>query len=66
MRLQNKIALITGGGKSIFKKRAGRSGAIKRMAEAKGGAAMAIYFASGPSSAMTGQSVSICGGFNMH
>jgi 3-hydroxybutyrate dehydrogenase len=41
-------------------------GAIKRMVEPEEVAELAVYFASEASGATTGQSVSVCGGFNMH
>jgi 3-hydroxybutyrate dehydrogenase len=42
------------------------AGAIKRMVEPEEIAELCVYFASEASGAATGQSVSVCGGFNMH
>lgn len=49
-----------------FNARAVQGGAIKRMVEPEEVAEVAVYFASEMSGATTGQSVSVCGGFNMH
>jgi NAD(P)-dependent dehydrogenase (short-subunit alcohol dehydrogenase family) len=49
-----------------YNARAVAAGAIKRMVEPEEVAELAVYFASDSSGATTGQSVSVCGGFNMH
>lgn len=49
-----------------FNARSVQSGAIKRMVEPEEVAELAVYFASDLSAATTVQSVSVCGGFNMH
>jgi NAD(P)-dependent dehydrogenase (short-subunit alcohol dehydrogenase family) len=49
-----------------YNARAVAQGAIKRMVEPEEVAELAVYFASDASAATTGQSVSVCGGFNMH
>lgn len=49
-----------------YNARAVAMGAIKRIVEPEEIAELAVYFASEASGATTGQSVSVCGGFNMH
>jgi NAD(P)-dependent dehydrogenase (short-subunit alcohol dehydrogenase family) len=49
-----------------YNERAVAAGAIKRMVEPEEVAELCVYFASEASGATTGQSVSVCGGFNMH
>jgi 3-hydroxybutyrate dehydrogenase len=61
-----KIAERFGMDVETFNARSVQSGAIKRMVEAEEVAELAVYFASDLSAATTGQSVSVCGGFNMH
>jgi meso-butanediol dehydrogenase / (S,S)-butanediol dehydrogenase / diacetyl reductase len=61
-----KIAEKYGMDVDSFNEFAVRQGAIKRMVEPEEVAELAVYFASDASGATTGQSVSVCGGFNMH
>ncbi len=61
-----KIAERFGMDVETFNARSVQGGAIKRMVEAEEVAELAVYFASDLSAATTGQSVSVCGGFNMH
>jgi enoyl-[acyl-carrier-protein] reductase (NADH) len=49
-----------------YNARAIAAGAIKRMSEPEEVAELAMFLASDLSGATTGQSVSLCGGFNMH
>jgi NAD(P)-dependent dehydrogenase (short-subunit alcohol dehydrogenase family) len=61
-----KIADRFGMSVDDFNARSVQSGAIKRMVEPEEVAELAVFFASDLSGATTGQSVSVCGGFNMH
>jgi len=61
-----KIADQFGMSVDDFNARSVQSGAIKRMVEPEEVAELAVFFASDLSGATTGQSVSVCGGFNMH
>lgn len=61
-----KIAEGFGMSLDDYNLRAVQGGAIKRMVEPEEIAELAVYFASEASGAATGQSVSVCGGFNMH
>jgi NAD(P)-dependent dehydrogenase (short-subunit alcohol dehydrogenase family) len=61
-----KIAERFGMDVDTFNARAVQGGAIKRMVEPEEVAELAVYFGSDLSGATTGQSVSVCGGFNMH
>jgi NAD(P)-dependent dehydrogenase (short-subunit alcohol dehydrogenase family) len=61
-----KIAERFGMDVETFNARSVQGGAIKRMVEAEEVAELAVYFASDLSAATTGQSVSVCGGFDMH
>ncbi len=61
-----KIAEGLGLSLDDFNARSVQNGAIKRMVEPEEVAELAVYFASDVSGATTGQSVSVCGGFNMH
>ena len=61
-----KIAERVGLDVDSFNERAVQGGAIKRMVEPEEVAELAVYFGSDLSGATTGQSVSVCGGFNMH
>jgi len=61
-----KIADRFGMSVDDFNARAVAGGAIKRMVEPEEVAELAVFFASDLSGATTGQSVSVCGGFNMH
>ncbi len=61
-----KIAERYGLSVDEYNARAVAGGAIKRMVEPEEVAELAVYFASERSGATTGQSVSVCGGFNMH
>ncbi|HYA34739.1 MAG TPA: SDR family oxidoreductase [Candidatus Binataceae bacterium] len=49
-----------------YNERAVAMGATKKMVEPEEIAELAVYFASDASRSTTGQSVSVCGGFNMH
>jgi NAD(P)-dependent dehydrogenase (short-subunit alcohol dehydrogenase family) len=61
-----KIADRFGMSVDDFNARSVAAGAIKRMVEPEEVAELAVFFASDLSGATTGQSVSVCGGFNMH
>jgi 3-hydroxybutyrate dehydrogenase len=61
-----KIAERFGMSVDDFNARSVQAGAIKRMVEPEEVAELAVFFASDLSGATTGQSVSVCGGFNMH
>jgi NAD(P)-dependent dehydrogenase (short-subunit alcohol dehydrogenase family) len=61
-----KVAERFGMNVDSYNERAVQSGAIKRMVEVDEIAELAVYFASDLAAATTGQSVSVCGGFNMH
>jgi NAD(P)-dependent dehydrogenase (short-subunit alcohol dehydrogenase family) len=61
-----KIAEQFGLDVETFNQHAVQGGAIKRMVEPEEVAELAVYFASDASGATTGQSVAVCGGFNMH
>jgi NAD(P)-dependent dehydrogenase (short-subunit alcohol dehydrogenase family) len=61
-----KIAERFGMDVDSYNERAVAAGAIKRMVEPEEIAELTVYFASEMSGATTGQSVSVCGGFNMH
>ncbi|HEY6394294.1 MAG TPA: SDR family NAD(P)-dependent oxidoreductase [Candidatus Binataceae bacterium] len=61
-----KIAERFGMNVDSYNERAVAAGAIKRMVEPEEVAEMAVFFASDLSGATTGQSVAVCGGFNMH
>jgi NAD(P)-dependent dehydrogenase (short-subunit alcohol dehydrogenase family) len=63
---RGKIADRFGMSVDDYNARAVAGGAIERIGEPEEVAALARFFASGLSGATTGQSVSVCGGFNMH